>query len=85
MPEQLTFGWVEDGTNSGFFAKHFIKESQSQRSSEISNDDQDIGKLTTAIIDFEKNVPVKEQILKFFEKVDLVITRWFKHKRYCQN
>ena len=32
---------------------------------------QDIEKLTTAIINSEKNVPQKEKILKFFGKVDM--------------
>ena len=32
----------------------------------------DIEKLTAAIIDSEKNIPLKEQIFKLFKKVDLV-------------
>ena len=46
---------------------------------------QDIEKLTTAIIDSEKNVSSKEEILKFFEKLAWITTRWFKYKRYPQN
>ena len=93
-----TFGCMEEGIDSGSFAKHFMQNKEKATNIhynlyanhrealklammigdtfEIGGIEQrvakqDIEKLTTAIIDSEKNDPLKEQILKFFEKVDM--------------